>query len=101
MGQTIDVQAKAVGDAIIFETDRSITGQDGTSYAGAEDAAADGRFPGQLAQRLFAADGDLDKVWVASNVVVVERREPWDEAAKDSLAGVISDFFRFYSDAGH
>jgi hypothetical protein len=97
MGQAIQVEAKPIGRTVVFETDRSITGQDGTSYDSAEAAASDDRFPGQLAQRLFAVDDELDTVWVASNTVVIERSAGWDDETSQSMAGVIADFFRFYA----
>ena len=98
MGQAIQVEAKPIGNIVVFETDRSITGQDGTSYESAEAAASDNRFPGKLAQRLFTSDAALDSVWVASNTVVVERSGGWDDATTASAADVISNFFRFYAD---
>jgi len=98
MGQAIQVEAKPIGNTVLFETDRGLTGQDGTSYESADSAASDDRFPGRLAQRLFAADQQLDSVWVASNTVVIERRAGWDDDTTASMAAVISDFFRFYAD---
>ena len=98
MGQTIQVEATQVGDVAIFDTDRSITGQDGTGYASAEEAAGDRRFPGRLALRLFEADDRVDNVWVASNQVVIRRTEPWNEETAEIASDVIRHFFRHYPD---
>ena len=96
MGQAIQVEPAVIGDVAIFDTDRGLTGQDGTGYTNADEAGADHSFPGRLAGRLFAADEQLDNVWVASNLVVLRREAEWDEAAVDGAAAVIRDFFLHY-----
>ena len=96
MGQRIEVTPTALGMSAIFDTDRSITGQDGTSYTSPDEAAADERFPGQLAAELFAADDTTQSVWVASNTVVIARAEPWDEEALDEASSIIGQFFIYY-----
>jgi hypothetical protein len=96
MGQAIQVEITVAGDAAIFDTDRSITGQDGTSYTSAEQAASDDRFPGRLASALFA-QGDVASVWIASNAVVVRRPAGWDDPARNHAAQIIRDFFLYYA----
>lgn len=96
MGQPIAVTAQVVDDVVVFDTDRSITGQDGTAYASAEEAAADDRFPGRLATRLFAMDDDIDHVFIASNVVVVRREAGWQNFQVDHASHIVGDFFLFY-----
>lgn len=96
MGQRIEVRPTIVGNTAIFDTDRSITGQDGTSYGSADDAANDLRFPGRLAARLFAADEGVDSVWIASNTIVINRTEDWSDEAGESAAGTIASFFLYY-----
>lgn len=97
MGQAIEVEAAVVGDAAIFSTDRSITGQDGVSYASSDAAAADDRFPGRLAARLYAADEQISSIFVASNQVVAGREGGWDDTARAAAEKVIEDFFLFYA----
>lgn len=99
MGQPIEVAATRLGDVVMFDTDRSITGQDGAAFESRETAEADSSFPGQLAARLFVADGGIDHVFVASNQVVVRRSVGWSDDAVDEVGRVISDFFLFYPDA--
>jgi hypothetical protein len=96
VGQRIQVQPTVVDATAIFSTDRSITGQDGTSYLSLEDAAKDHRFPGQLATRMFESDPATDSVWIASNTIVVKRTGEWSEAASAAAAEVIEAFFLFY-----
>jgi hypothetical protein len=99
VGQTIKVEPQQVGSVVIFDTDRSITGQDGSGY-GPEDAPDDGSapFPARLAARLFSGVDDLDHVWIASNQVVVQREAGWTDAAIDRAAEIIAQFFRHYPD---
>ena len=40
MGQSITVEPTLVGDVVIYDADRSLTGQDGAGFGSAEDRAA-------------------------------------------------------------
>lgn len=99
MGQPIQVAATRLDDVVMFDTDRSITGQDGAGFASRDDAEAAADFPGQLAARLFTQVDGVDHVFVASNQVVVRRAGGWAETDVDVATQVIQDFFLFYPDA--
>jgi hypothetical protein len=99
MGQPIQVETTQVGDVVIFDTDRSITGQDGGVYGSHDEALSSDRFPAQLAARLFGADPGINHVFVASNQVVVRRQAEWTASQVDAAAGVVADFFLYYPDA--
>ena len=96
MGQRIEVSSTVVGESVVFDTDRSITGQDGIFYSSADEAEAGEAFPDQLAQRLFAADEATTSIFVASNTVTVTRSGGWDDGTVAAASGVVSDFFVFY-----
>jgi hypothetical protein len=97
MGQSIAIASTTVdGRVAAFHTDRGITGQDGASFADAEQASAAGSFPGELANRLFASDPSVDHVFVASNQVVVRRDADWDDSALAAAASIVTQFFVFY-----
>lgn len=96
MGQLIDVSSTVVGGTAIFDTDRSITGQDGAEFRSAEAAGEGETFPHKLAQRLFATDSAIESVFVASNVVTVSRSGGWPDAAVAALSQEVRDFFLFY-----
>jgi hypothetical protein len=98
MGQPISVlETTVVGDVLMIDTDRSITGQDGSGFASAQEAAEAATFPGDLAARLFADDA-VTNVFVASNQVVVERSGGWDDATTSAAASIVANFFVFYGD---
>ena len=97
MGQRINVEEAAViGDSAVFTADRSFTGMDGMGFDDSASAAESGRFPGELAVRVFAADGAVRRVYVASSDVVVTREGGWDDPSLASLRKVIEEFFLFY-----
>ena len=98
MGQSITVESRQVDGFSVFSTDRSISGQTGASFGSAAEAEAATGFPASLAQRLFAADDQIDHVYVASNDVVVRRSGSWDGVAVDTATVVIEELFRHYSD---
>ena len=98
MGQLIQLETETVGDVIIVDANRSITGQDGIGYPSVEDAAADDRFPGVLASRIFESDSTIDHVFVGSNGIVVRRRGGFDAAASYAVEAVIRNFFVFYDE---
>ncbi|MGH9168519.1 MAG: hypothetical protein ACRD02_11915 [Acidimicrobiia bacterium] len=101
MGQLIRVASVPMGDLAVFDTDRSITGQDGHEYGSLEEARAGQTFPSELAARLFEADGEVGHVYVLFNQVVVRRSGPWEEEALEGAAEVIRTFFVFYEQNKH
>lgn len=98
MGQTITVDSSVVGEVAVFDTNRSLTGQDGGEFASADDAAGADGFDAQLAARLFASDEAVQAVYVLSNALTVQRAGGWDDAALAKASTVIREFFVFYRD---
>ena len=101
MGQSIEIQSiEVVDDSIIVMMNRSLTSQEGEAYdsLAAAAAAADGEdsFAAILAVRLFEADASIDRVYVASNAVVLTHAGGWDDATTSSLSSVIENLFLFY-----
>ena len=99
MGQPIQVETTTLGDVVIFDTDRSITGQDGAAYASRADAEASDLCLDSLAVHLFDADGGVNHVFVASNQVVVRRNTDWTESEAAAAADVVANFFLYYPEA--
>jgi hypothetical protein len=100
MGQPITISGTTVdGPVAAFHTDRSITGQDGVSYASIDAAAAADSFPGDLATRLFGDDESIDHVFIASNQVVARRDQGWDEGSLRAARTIVEEFFVHYADA--
>lgn len=99
MGQKIELRSTTVlGDVALYDTDRSVTGQDGTSYASPEEASEGDDFPDRLAAEIFAADDAVSHVFIASNQVAVRRDGGWAGSTSDAVGDVIRDFFVFYAE---
>jgi hypothetical protein len=97
MGQLIKVVGATVLEQVaLIDTDRSITGQDGSSYSTLDETTDE--FPGRLAARLFERVEGVAHVFVASNQVVVGRDRDWDDAALEKATEVVTDFFVFYNE---
>lgn len=97
MGQPINVLGTTVlGGVVLIDTDRSVTGQDGSTYE-SPDAATDD-FPGRLAARIFEHVDGVTHVFVASNQVVVGRQGGWDAATVARVSEVVTEFFVFYQE---
>ncbi len=96
MGQPITVDATVMGNVAVLTGNRSLTGQDGATFAGAADADAGQGFPAALAARLFAADDGLGHVFVHSNAVVLRRDAGWPDGLVGAACRVVTDFFVFY-----
>jgi hypothetical protein len=96
MGQTIQVEALVMGNVALFDSDRTLTGQDGQGFSSPSDGALTP--PGELARRLFEIDDGIDHVFVLSNQVTVRRREGWEDANLQAAKEVIRDFFVFYQE---
>lgn len=100
MGKPIEVSGSTVVDEVlVLDTDRSITGQDGSGFDSAEAAREANTFPGRLAALLFAGVADLTHVFVSSNQVVAARRGGWDDASVGAASDIVASFFVFYPDA--
>ena len=97
MGQKIEITSSSVlGDVAVFDTDRSLGGQDGDRFRSVEEAGEATTLPADLAGRIFSSDAAVQSVYVTSNVVTVERGDGWDETAVEATGAVISEFFLFY-----
>jgi hypothetical protein len=99
MGQRIELRSTTVlGEVALYDTDRSVTGQDGTAYSSEAEASAGDDFPDRLATEIFGADDAVSHVFIASNQVSVRREGGWGGSSADGIGSVISDFFVFYAE---
>lgn len=97
MGQKIEItSAVTLGNVAVFDTDRTLGGQDGDRFRSADEAETLTTVPADLARRLFAADEKTQSVFITSNLVTVERATGWDEDAIKVAGDVIAELFLFY-----
>jgi len=96
VGQAIEVEATVIGEVAVFDTDRTISGQDGQQFATQSEAEVSPTFPGRLALRMFETDGSVAHIFAASNAITVQRAGGWDQESLAATSLVIEDFFLFY-----
>lgn len=97
MGQRIEVvDTKVIDDSIIVTTNRSLTSADGEGYSSAQQAAEESTFGAKLAWDLFESDDAISRVYVASNVLVLQRDGGWPDGRRASTSSVIEEFFLYY-----
>ncbi|CAN5826171.1 hypothetical protein BH23ACT4_BH23ACT4_14430 [soil metagenome] len=96
MGQNVEIRSVAeVGNVLLLDTDRSLTGQDGHEMTPNQPGTA---VPGLLAERLFGLDTGIDHVFVLQNTITVRRPGGWDEATVASVKDETQSFLRFYEE---
>jgi hypothetical protein len=98
MGQTIEVKSVVMGEVALFDTDRSVTGQDGHGFDSVTAAENGVTTADRLAAKLFASDAAINHVFVLSNQVTVRRTDGWSDEIAGQAAAVIRDFFIFYEE---
>lgn len=96
MGLQIEVEHVRLGDVVIFDTDRSLSGQEGETFSDAETAGASDTFPARLAADLFAARPEIKSVYVYSNTVSVRGPGEWTSEQADLCGGVIRNCLVHY-----
>lgn len=97
MGQLIEVEAVRLGAVAIFDTDRSLGGQDGATF-NRDDVDDSTAFPGQVAKSIFGADDAVTSVYVYSNTLSVHRDEDWSDASIAVVSSAIKNFLIFYEE---
>lgn len=83
-----------LGDTLLIDTDRSLTGQDGQTLTA--DFPGDSVL-GRLAVALFGLGVGIDHVHVLQNTISVRGSSAWDEAAIDQVRQATGNFLRFYN----
>ena len=96
MGLQIEVEQIRLGDVVIYDTDRSLSGQEGETFPDAETAASSDTFPARLAADLFAARPEITSVYVYSNAISVRGPGEWSAEAADLCGGVIRNCLVHY-----
>jgi hypothetical protein len=98
VGQPIQIVDRVVlGDVALFDTDRTLTGQDGETYTAGTDPDGSS-FGAAIAARLLDSDDRLGEVFVLSNTLSLRRPDGWTEEALHNASETIRTFFIFYDE---
>jgi len=98
LGQLIEVDHLLLGEVAVFDTDRSLSGQEGETYRSAEAAGQADTFPARLAAELFEVTPSLTSVYVFSNTVSVRRFGGWTDDLLTAMSDTIRHSLAFYRD---
>lgn len=97
MGQQIEIlSTETVGDVLVIDTNRTLGGQDGESYADSDAARSHKTFPARLSARLMDLDPHIDRVFTLSNTLTVRRAGGWMPEQVEQVSESVSEFFLFY-----
>ncbi len=97
MGQKIELKTTKFSKNIIFDLNRSLSGQDGVTYHNIAHASLTDEVSAQLALKLFQFSNDIDNIFIQSNVVTINFVSNIGTAVED-YEELIQDFFLFYKD---
>ena len=97
MGQKIELKTTQFGKNVIFDLNRSLSGQDGETYHNIAHASLSNETSAQLALKLFQYSSDIESIFIQSNVVTVNFSKNMGTAIKE-FETHIEDFFLFYGD---
>ena len=97
MGQLIEVKTTKLNKTIIFELNRSVSGQEGMTFHNISEASLIPDVSGQLALKLFQETSDIDTIFIQSNIVTVnfERNIGSDTSEVEKT---LENFFVFYGE---
>ena len=71
MGQLIEVKTTKLNKTIIFDLNRSVSGQEGMTFHNISEASLIPDVSGQLALKLFQETNDVDTIFIQSNVCLL------------------------------
>jgi hypothetical protein len=97
MGQKIELKTTQFGKNVIFDLNRSLSGQDGETYHNIAHASLSNETSAQLALKLFQYSSDIESIFIQSNVVTVNFSKNMGTAINE-FETQIEDFFLFYGD---
>ena len=97
MGQKIELKTTQFGKNVIFDLNRSLSGQDGETYHNIAHASLSNETSAQLALKLFQYSSDIESIFIQSNVVTVNFSKNMGTAIKE-FETQIEDFFLLYGD---
>ena len=95
MGQLIEVKTTKLNKTIIFDLNRSVSGQEGMTFHNISEASLIPDVSGQLALKLFQETNDIDTIFIQSNIVTVNFNRNLG-ADTSEVEKTLENFFVFY-----
>ena len=97
MGQLIEVKTTKLNKTIIFDLNRSVSGQEGMTFHNISEASLIPDISGQLALKLFQETNDVDTIFIQSNVVTVNFNRNMGSDISE-IEKTLENFFVFYGE---
>ncbi len=97
MGQKIEMKITKFNKNVIFDLNRSLSGQDGVTYYNIAQASLTNEVSAQLALKLFQFSNEIDNIFIQSNVVTVNFISNIGTAVSE-YEKQIEEFFLYYKD---
>ena len=97
MGQKIELKTTSFNKNIIFDLNRSLSGQDGITYHNIADASLHEEVSAQLALKLFQFSENIDSIFIQSNIVTVNFDKNVGTGVEE-FSKQIENFFLFYGE---
>ena len=97
MRQKIELKTTSFNKNIIFDLNRSLSGQDGITYHNIADASLHEEVSAQLALKLFQFSEDIDSIFIQSNIVTVNFDKNMGTGVEE-FSKQIENFFLFYGE---
>jgi len=97
MGQLIEVKTTKLNKTIIFDLNRSVSGQEGMTFHNISEASLIPDVSGQLALKLFQETNDIDTIFIQSNIVTVNFTRNLG-ADTSEVEKTLENFFVFYGE---
>ena len=79
MGQKIELKTTQFGKNVIFDLNRSLSGQDGETYHNIAHASLTNEISAQLAMKLFQFSNDIENIFIQSNVCLLYTSDAADD----------------------
>lgn len=100
MGQVIEVKTTKLNKTIIFDLNRSVSGQEGMTFSNISEASLISDVSGKLALKLFQDIEDIETIFIQSNIVTVNfHRNIGNDASE--VENTLKNFFIFYKDGSN
>ncbi len=97
MGQLIEVKTTKLNKTLIFDLNRSVSGQEGMTFHNISEASLISDVSGQLALELFQENNDIDTIFIQSNVVTVNFNRNIGSDTSE-VEKTLKNFFVFYGE---
>lgn len=97
MGQVIEVKTTKFNKTLIFDLNRTVSGQEGMTYNNISQASLMSDVSSQLALNLFQKIDDIETIFIQSNIVTINFKRNLGPDLQE-VEETLKNFFIFYKE---